>query len=271
MIIQYTDVIERNKFSGNLGNVFSDKRFFHDRNFTMPNVQKPYIGGNLDNESQSFILHFKLSSSTVAKTIKIRGLNSTLKDIKPVFQVHSNWEVIIDVHKNLNNDIFLLFYCDKTYKSWKVHFGEERDITDPSTLKHKGWLKCRVAFEYFALLRVSEPLNDESFELPRFVVSPKYSYEHLGSDLRGSIGQPYGRTIRNLKTLELNFARINSSILDEYYNRVGLTIPHFIIPYPENVSDFPPFWGMLTNPPDYTKRNENGWYWNVKLNFKEAY
>ena len=140
-----------------------------------------------------------------------------------------------------------------------------------NSYKVDEWEYCNAAFDYFALIRTSSPLNDESIELPRFVVAPQYSYEHLGSNLRGAIGQPYGRTIGSLRTLTVNFVRVKAYQIDEYYKKVGLTIPHFIVPYPENVFNVPPFWGTLEEPPKFTKRDENGWYWNLSLSFKEAY
>ena len=260
MIVQFTDVIDKNKYSGNIGN-FSDQRFYHDRKFSInKNIYQPYLGGTLDGERQSFILHFKISPATVAKIIKIRGLNATIKDIKPNVGEYSNWEVIINVEKTLNHNIFILFESLPVYGEWKLIFGNE-----------DWWMHCDATFEHISLIRVSEPLDDYTISLPRFIVNPEYAYESLGEDLRGDVGQPYGRTVRQLKTFSVTFARVSSNLIDSYYHRVGLTEPHFIVPYPENVYNVPPIWATLTEPPRFTKRAEDSWYYDTQLTWREAY
>ena len=113
--------------------------------------------------------------------------------------------------------------------------------------------------------------NDQGIELPRFTASPEFGYEQLGEDMRGSAGQPYGRTIRQLRTISVKFARVKMDIIDFLYRKVGTTKPHWVVPYPEAISKYPPIWATLTEPPKFTGRAENGWYYNVSLSWKEAY
>lgn len=248
----------------------SNNRFLHDQYITIINNNQPVIIGELDGKDQSYILYFKLSPVTQAEKIRIRGLNCTFKDIKPNFALLSNWEVEINVKENINKEIFILFDCDKNYNSWKLQFGEGIPET-PSLRIVEEWSYCRASFDYIAIIRTSTPINNETMELPRFVVSPKYSIEQIGNATRGSVGQPYGRNIRQLKTLGVNFTRVKAYLIDEYIEKVGLATPHFIVPYPENVFNIAPFWGTLQQMPEYTKRVENNWYWNLSLNWKEAY
>jgi len=269
MIIQYRPIADNISFA-QFGNI-SNNKFFHDHFTTIKNIEQPYISGELNGKNQSFILYFKLSNITVANSIRIRGLNCTFKDIKPNFSELSNWEVEIDIKKNLEKDIYILFDCNKAYGEWKLIFGEGIPL-EPHPKKIEEWTYCRAAFDYLAVIRVSKPLNeDEGIELPRFITSPKYSYEYIGNALRGSVGQPYGRNIRQLKTLNVQFARVKSYAVDEYIKKVGLAVPHFIVPYPENIFNVPPIWGTLAEFPEFTKRNENNWYWNLGLSWKEAY
>jgi hypothetical protein len=248
----------------------SNNRFFHDHSISITNRNQPIIQGETDGKNRSYILLFRLSDKTQAEKIKIRGLNCTFKDIKPNFSVLTNWEVIIDVQKNLKNDVFILFDCDKSYENWKLQFGEGRPER-PNPTAVEEWTVCRALFDYLALIKVSEPDNDETMALPRFIISPKYSYDYISSAMRGSVGQPYGRNIRQLKTFEVQYTRVKAYVIDEYIERVGLAIPHFIVPYPENVFNVPPFWGTLNDMPEFTKRAENNWYWNLDLSWKEAY
>ena len=272
MIVQFTDVIEKEKFRGNFP-PFSNNRFLHDRILRVDDfIEQPYLGGTLDGEKQNFILHFKLSSATKEKVIKIRGLNCTFKDIKPNFPILTNWEVFIDVEKSLDRDIFIYFESKAAYGEWRLQFGSDKtELHLENPQKVYDWMTCEVVFDHIALIRASTPLNDESMELPRFLVFPVVSYESIGDDFRGGVGQPYGRTIRRLKTLSVQFARVKAYLIDELYNRVGLTEPHFVVPYPENIYNVPPMWATLSNPPEFTKRDENDWYWNTKLTWKEAY
>jgi len=268
MIIQLNTIAD-NISLAQFGNI-SNNRFFHDHFVSIINTPKPIITGELNGKNQSFILHFKLSNATIAETIRIRGLNCTLKDIKPNFPILTNWEVEINVKENIDEDIYILFDCAKTYGTWILQFGEGIP-KNPSLSKVEEWTQCRAAFEYFAIIRVSKPIDESTIAIPRFIASPKYSLEQIGNPQRGSVGQPYGRNIRQLKKFTVSFTRVRIQEIEKYIKTVGLATPHFIVPYPENVFNIPPFWGTLQDIPEITKRVENGWYWNLSMSWLEAY
>jgi hypothetical protein len=260
VIVQFVDVINKDN-GANTITEFSSYRFFHDRAASISSlIDQPVLGGQLNNQREIYILHFAVSSVTQSKIIRLRILNGNI--LNHTRGVKREWidEVSVDIKKNTGKPLFICFDCNPVYGAWFLAFGNE-----------DGWEKCPVNFDYFALIRASKPLDDNTMELPRFIVSPVFAYEPIASDFRGSVGQPYGRTIRQLKTLSVNFTRVKIDLIDEYYNRVSVTEPHFIVPYPEDVENLPPVWGTLTQAPKFTKRDENGWYWNLSLTWKEAY
>jgi hypothetical protein len=268
MIIQLNTIPENVSFS-NFGEL-SNNRFFHDHFISITNINQPFISGDLNGEDESYILYFKLSKITQTDTIRIRGLNCIFKDIRPNFKILTNWEVEINVKNNIDKEIFILFDCKKDYKTWKLQFGEGVP-ENPSLNSVQEWTYCRASFDYISVIRVSKPIDDNTMELPRFIINPTYSREQIGNPQRGDVGQPFGRNIRQLKTLSVNYNRVKTFLIDEYIERVGLAIPHFIVPYPENVFNVPPFWGTLQNMPVNVKRAENNWYWDLSLEWKEAY
>jgi len=260
VIVQFTDIINRNNGINNITD-FSDFRFFHDRVASIPDtIEYPKFGGKITNEREIYILHFNLNEMTKSKKIRIRVLNSRILNFTKGIERSWRDEILIDVENNIDKPLFICFDCRKTYGSWFLTFGNEN-----------GWRNCSVNFNYIALLRASKPLDDYSMELPRFIINPSFGYEPIVNDLIGSVGQPYGRTIRQLKTISVEFLRVKVNVIDEYYNKVSLTKPHFIIPFPEDVENVSPIWGILTQPPKYTKRNDNNWYFNLTLTWKEVY
>ena len=260
MIVQFIDVINKDNNINTITN-FSSHRFFHDRIASISSlIYQPALGGRLENQREIYILHFSINSVTQSNKIRLRILNGKMLNHTRGIKKELDDEVSIDISKNIGKPLFICFDCNPVYKSWILAFGNE-----------SGWEKCPVNFDYFALLRSSKPLDDNTMELPRFTTNPVLTYEPIATNLRGSIGQPYGRTIRQLKIFEVNFARAKADVIDEYYNRVSISEPHFIIPYPEDVENVPPIWGTLTQPPKFTKRDEDGWYWDCSLQWKEAY
>ena len=248
----------------------SGNRFFKDHFIDISGMSQPYIEGQLNGLDQSFVLYFKLSEVTQAEKIRIRGLNCTFLDMKPNFRVLTNWEVEIDVASNLDKEFFILFRCDASYNTWRLAFGENQP-ENPAPYSINEWLRCRAAFEYIAVIRTSAPIDDQTLELPRFVSGLRYGKEQLGNPLRGSIGQPYGRNIKQLRTLGVNFTRIKIYLMEEYIERVGLATPHFVVPYPENIFNVPPLWCTLKRIPEFAKRAKSEWYWNTELEWRESY
>ena len=262
MIIQLVDVINKDTGNNVIGEL-STNRFFNDRKMVIPpGLFQPKLGGTLQGLREVYILYIKLNKNTVSKKIRLRILNGRFIDYSR--GIEEKWEdevsIFIDTAANAGKQLAICFEVNPVYGSWVLAFGNERD-----------WKHCPVHFDFFALIRTSSPVDDNTFELPRFIAGPAFGYAPIGRDLRGSVGQPYGRTINQLKTFNCSFTRVKAEILDEYYNRVSITTPHFIVPYPESVTPIAPFWGILTEPPRFTKRIENGWYFNVRLSWREAY
>jgi len=265
MIVQFNDIVNQN-ISGNLNNIVknSNNRFFHDRNLEIPpDLFRPVLGGQLNGISETYILFFQLNKNTASTLIRLRILNGGILNFTNGVERVNDDEIKIDVFRMAEKPIAICFNCNPIYGSWLLSFGN-----NPSSLIFDY---CPAKFDFFALIRTSRPLDDNTMELPRFTVNPEYGYEVLGQDLRGSVGQPYGRTIRQLHTLEVNFIRVNANIIDDYFKRVSVTEPHFIIAYPEDVANIPPIWATLAKAPTFQKRNENNWYFNTELSWKEAY
>lgn len=265
MIVQLTDIINKETGLNNITD-FSNYRFFHDRIASIPpQLFRPVLSDRLSGKREIYAVHFQLNENTVSKTIRIRILNGNILNFTNGIVRENKDEVSINVSKNLNKQLSICFDCNPIYGTWVLQWGNK------NPLQKTDWHYCPASFDFFALIRASTPKNDITMELPRFTVNPEYGHETIGSDLRGSVGQPYGRTIRQLRTLKVNFTRIETDIVDEYFSRVSITEPHFIVAYPEDVSVIPPIWATLAQPPKYTKRDENGWYWNCSLQWKEAY
>jgi len=263
MIVQFADrvPIGRNDVSVPL-----PKRFLHDRNCGIPgHVQQPRLSGQLNGKREVYILYFQINPNTVSRAIRIRILNGNMLNFSRGIERGFDDEIAIDVLKNANRQLYICFDCNPIYGSWVLQWGN----VDPTQVT--DWNFCPVNFDHFALIRSSKPLDENTMELPRFIISPQYGYNPIAEDLRGSVGQPYGRTIRQLKTLQVNFVRVSIDLIDDYYSKVSIHKPHFVVPYPENVEHCPPLWATLTRPPIFTKRGENGWYWNCSLFWREAY
>ena len=265
MIVQFPDIINKDTGTNNITD-FTSYRFFHDRSAFIPQqLFRPVFGGRLSGKKEIYILHFQLSENTISNKIRIRILSGEILNFTNGINREYKDEISIDVRKNIGKPLSICFNCNPVYGAWFLQWGNVNGN------QKTDWNYCPVNFDFIALIKASTPTNELSIELPRFTINPKFSYEVLGSDLRGSVGQPYGRTIRKLRILEVSFARVKADVIDEYFNRVSITEPHFIVAYPEDVSVIPPIWGILQNAPTFTKRDENGFYWDCSLKYKEAY
>ena len=268
MIIQLTDVVNKETGNNVIGEL-SNNRFFNDRMMIIPeDLFQARLGGTLQGLREVFILYFKLNHNTISERLRLRVLNGKFLNFTRGIEIEEKWtdEVEIDVilsidkKKNADKPLAICFETNPIYGSWVLAMGNEVD-----------WNYAPAHFDYFALIRSSRPTDDKTIELPRFIISPSFGYNPVGRDLRGSVGQPYGRTIKQLKTFACQFTRVKAEVLDDYYNKVSITTPHFVVPYPESVEPIAPFWGTLTDPPRFTKRAENGWYFNTRLSWREAY
>jgi hypothetical protein len=123
-------------------------------------------------------------------------------------------------------------------------------------------------FIYLGALYMGEALT-----IPRFVVKPKMGEEFLESSKRSFGGYTYGLDGETLRTLEAEFVRINKfdylNIL-RYLRTVTKTIPHYIDAY-EGANDvWPILYGTFDGNFEPEKRDENDFYFDFSLQWKEA-
>jgi len=273
MIIQLSDFAEMSGGTpGNVEQFVSNQRFFHDRRFAVPDtVANPGIARH-DTRGR-YILTFSMNPTMRLDRgfalLNFRLVNGNFVDISGIgdppqggISVASGADIdVVCNDLTVGNPIHILFAVDG---QWQLLFGKNGTFGGAAD----------VVFDYIGLIRVSEPGfaegNAANLVLPRFVVSPQHGYEPLANAQRGSVGQPFGRTVRQLRTLRVNFTRIRAEPVEGYYRRVSITEPHFVVPYPESLR-VPPMWATLIEPPRFTKRSENGWYWNCSLSWREAY
>lgn len=254
-------MVDRDNSSIHEGFTFTGARFFHDRSVQItPGAFQPRITGTLNGKREVFQFYFKINRSTPSQEIRIRILNGNIVDFTRGITRKWNDEISINVPLLREKALCICFDTNPIYGQWIAQFGNEN-----------GWNYCPVNFDFYAFLRTSIPVDNNTMILPRFLVSPVLNNVVLGNALRGSVGQPFGRTIRHMKELAVSFARIRQAELIDYFERVSNTTPHFIVPYPESVSEIPPFWCTLIEAPPLTKRAENGWFFNSTMKWREAY
>jgi len=263
VIAQFIDVINKDDPPPRIGTIRpqSTARFLNDRTLRIPPYQlQPTLGGPLTGRREVYVLYLKISPATDFGTLRLRALNGSILSASPRVRVENRDEVSVDVRSTAGKAVAVNFDCNPIFGSWVLQFGTEA-----------GWDYCPLVAEFLALIRASAPKDENSIELPRFVTGFRSRMEPLGEDLRGSVGQPYGRTVRQLRTYAVEFRRVPARAIEDYYERVSVTVPHFIVPYPENVEHAPPIWCTLAEPPEFAKRDENGWLWNCRLGWREAY
>jgi len=259
MIIQWNDL---DTTSESTGFVFNDtNRFFHDRNAFIPQGElQPLFKGTNNGVRNTFICHFQLSPTTFSRSIRIRILNGKFLDFTRDIERKWSDEVEINVRANIGKPLSVCFETNPLYGDWIMTWGNQ-----------DGLDYCPAQFDHFAFIRTSKPRDDNNICLPRFVVAPVSGFEPISNAQRGGVGQPYGRTIRQLRTFTATFTRVQVGVIEDYYYKASLHKPHFIVPYPESVEHVPPIWATLVDPPHFTKRAENGWHWNCVLSWREAY
>jgi len=281
MIIQLTDFASRaDGVTGNVENFVSGARFLHDRMLAIPEtLSQPRIARS--DVRGRYVLTFQMNETMRRDrgfhTLNLRINNGGFSAIR-VFADHPLYTIrtlapnreTLDIPVSAHTEkgpVYVLFNCGSDIGNpegqWSLEFG-----------KNGNFSVCDCVFDYIGLIRVHRPRLqaelEENYELPRFVSGFQYGYETLAHDLRGSVGQPYGRTIRQLRTLSVNFTRVPADVVDDYFRAVSVTEPHWVVPYPESLS-VPPMWCTVVHPPRFTKRDENGWYWNCRMDWREAY
>lgn len=109
--------------------------------------------------------------------------------------------------------------------------------------------------------------------LPRFIAEPRLGKEFPTEADRSFGGVAYGLDSEELRTVSLQFRRI--SLLDykktyDYLSVVGKTIPHFVDIYEEANDAWPIMYCTFDGDFETTKRNENGFWFNYSMEYKEA-
>jgi hypothetical protein len=109
---------------------------------------------------------------------------------------------------------------------------------------------------------------------PRFSPEPESGTTLNSAASRSFGGQVFGIRRRSLDSFAVNFPRITAyerEVIKEYVNAVLTTEPHIIDPYPQARQEFPPMYVTLnTENVNFTKRNENGFYYTGGLSWQEA-
>jgi len=232
LIAQFTDIINDDELV--LGNTianFSNNRFFNDRYLRIPPTQlAPSLGAPLRGRREVYILYLKINEATPFGTLRLRLLNGAMISQSHGIEKIGTAEVSVDVERLANKPLAVNFECFRNHPNWVLQFGTEN-----------GFDFCPLVADFFALIRASAPTNDRTMALPRFITGLRQGYETLGQDLRGSAGQPYGKTIRQLRTYNVEFRRVQAESIDSYFHRVSVTEPHFVVPYPEAVAQAPPY------------------------------
>jgi hypothetical protein len=109
-------------------------------------------------------------------------------------------------------------------------------------------------------------------ELPRFIVEPQFGYVNNNSE-RGIAGQSYGLEQPKLKTVTVNWERLNQEefdILKKYCEDYNTSVLHYIQLYPEAVDKYPDLLCTIDGDFTYTKRPEDGFYYDCSLSWLEA-
>ena len=275
MIMQFVDVISRGDpvvnvpNPGGSGNVavirnFSDNRFFGDRILRPTGFAPAIARRNIPDTAfpESYIVAIKLNSATPFSALRLMTeygeINSFTKGIVPTITSTTIRVVSIPLSRFAGKMCHVHFTASAA--TWMLRFGTEAT-----------WNECPAVLDTIGLIRVSAPNDERIMTLPRFVSGVRTGWNVLGGDMRGSVGQPFGRTINKLRTYTVEFQRVHADLIDEYFDRVSTTMPHWIVPYPGDVEHVPPIWGTLTTPPDMRKRNVNNWYFDLRLSWQEAY
>jgi len=266
MIMQFADVINKDN-PHPVQNItgFSNNRFFNDRILRIPaGLSQPRLGGQIGPLPETYVLYLKINAATPFATLRLRTQNGSIISytrgkVPGMFVEGLPTELSVDTLVYAGRTVCVCFAVGGVGQ-WRLDFGTEA-----------GWDSCPLVADCIGLIRTSRPTDNLTLELPRHVAGVRSSWNVLGGDLRGSVGQPYGRAINRLRTYTAEYRHVHADVIDEYFERVSTTIPHWIVPYLEEVANVPPIWGTLAAPPDMRKRAVNDWHWDLRLSWQEAY
>jgi len=113
----------------------------------------------------------------------------------------------------------------------------------------------------------------EVWKLPRFVINPKHSIQIRNESGRTFSGQVTGIPQHTLRSFSCEFVRVtndDAKKMEDYVNGVQSVIPHVIDPYYEARKQFPPMFCTIEDSSERSKRNENGFFWNLNMIWQEA-
>ena len=107
---------------------------------------------------------------------------------------------------------------------------------------------------------------------PRFTSGPETGMELAALAGRTAKGQVYGLPMPPARTFSASFQRIDRRLkqdMETYIASVQTTLPHIIAPY--NPWEYPALYAALTSAGKFSKRGENGFYFDTSMAWKEAY
>jgi len=272
VIVQFTDKI------GTLNNAtITDVRFFHDRKIEA--ISNNITNINIPSWNFALVYRFAKQSPTPALQIVNGFIKESYISDEEVhyYRIKSGLENQVDIDERyIIRRIDLQGRIDRNIVRPLADVPKELVIQQQIEQQSFWFLEANnVTLEYLGVIALdkNEELSDLKpwLYLPRFIVGPELSYNEMGTIFRGNIGQVYGRTFRKMRTFSCSFTRIKKDLVDQFYNKVGKTTPHWVVPYPEAIAQVQPLWAVLNSEPTYTKRAENDWYWNCKLEWTEVY
>jgi hypothetical protein len=106
---------------------------------------------------------------------------------------------------------------------------------------------------------------------PRFRPGPGMGLEITGGAEWTARGAVHGLSWPVLRSFNAAFERIDRETrweMEAYIMAVQYTVPHLIEPY--DPQEYPPLYGALTQAGEFTKRAENGFYFDTAMSWREA-
>lgn len=122
-------------------------------------------------------------------------------------------------------------------------------------------------------LEISNVFIGTVLHLSRFVVQPSLNLEINGKGSFTPNGNVYGLQWQSLRTLSVAFSRIGLNEynkMNEFIDAVQYTIPHIIVPYDYDEQKIKPLYAALTKAGDFKQRDENGFWFDTAMDWKES-
>ena len=210
----------------------------------------PYLSVTADFQSNIATItgDAEISRQIYCDSIILANTNATMANIK---LVGSSGNIIFNSGpKSFGGDVLIINLDDMAYfKSFELTISGDKNI-------------------YLGLLYFGMKIS-----LPRFLVEPVQNIDLRNQASRSLGGQSYGLASKPLRSFSAQFMRVikdDMKTIDNYAEQVQTVVPHFIDPYPEAHQSVKPFYATLQNGYDYTKRNENNFFYDFSLSWMEA-